>query len=692
MKLLFSVLYAYYHALDAEGADLETFKKINTFDSRKESVVYKTDKYIMEVMKMFTCLLPMDSFKMNQSLEAMAPLFLNVLSGSDQLRCGYDTQLHVFHQKTHQLIYSYPKQYDPTCRQLYFIADHDLNDGGIQNADVITNIVKYYNKHGTWCFYHQRRYSGQSNAHFCRKTYSCFACHRKYLSCNTYTNKITTQMFCDGNVTPSVQSICTDCNVTLLTKDCSLFHRKKGSCRKGFKCMKCQRYIHKGGGIFSTTEKIKKNHKCGIDICYYCKTEKTDKFHQCVFKKQSFVEDMSNIAFVNFELSGCTSHTCKKCYEDNNLCQFCLDNSLNLETPFCCTLLIESSLRGCFEEHVFLPEKANHESTKFATNNTKHYDYMPDDFKEMPLSQGGSPTWFQKKKKCSINENTFEGKSMTIVDQLLNFLLKNRITNLSIIVNGYESRQLEHVIFSVCRRGLSPRVVQIHQRVLMVEVPQMGVRFIDCANYMPLASFRQMSEETQMPLMFFPHRWIKDSFIPYEGKGPSMDDLFCFHDSDDNVEEKKKYLADWGLKSFVFLEELKKYCSQKAHVLATSCLAYLKESFECQKSLREHMGQLSDDKKPKFDYLSPFQWPLFTHSGYSFRLFLIYAKDIEKVHKVNQKINMQSSKGELMFASFMKWKHPEVDFIDAWSPYGQKHYKEAIPDLLGGGIAYFYNG
>ncbi len=55
---------------------------------------------------------------------------------------------------------------------------------------------------------------------------------------------------------------------------------------------------------------------------------------------------------------------------------------------------------------------------------------------------------------------------------------------------------------------------------------------------------------------------------------------------------------------------------------------------------------------------------------------------------------MTSSKQELEFCSFLKSQFPHLTFVDAWSKFGQKKFKESFPDsyCLETKTAFYFNG
>ena len=57
-------------------------------------------------------------------------------------------------------------------------------------------------------------------------------------------------------------------------------------------------------------------------------------------------------------------------------------------------------------------------------------------------------------------------------------------------------------------------------------------------------------------------------------------------------------------------------------------------------------------------------------------------------------VNMQSSLGELEYCFFLRHIYKNGEFQDAWSPAGQKYFKESVPDSysLLFKKAYFFNG
>ena len=125
----------------------------------------------------------------------------------------------------------------------------------------------------------------------------------------------------------------------------------------------------------------------------------------------------------------------------------------------------------------------------------------------------------------------------------------------------------------------------------------------------------------------------------------------------------------------------------RLHTIAKRNIKFLKDAFSCQQILQTLL------KKEDLPFIMPFNHPMFTKASYAFTLMLLYSNP-NCLKSQRPPIRMNSSKQELEFCAYLREKFPHLTFIDAWSPFGQKTFKEAFPDsfCIETKTAFFFNG
>ncbi len=676
---------AYYHALMLEQKDPASYRMMSALHEPRFAEEAKA--FILHHIKPFIQAIP-SHLNMELTLSNICPYLLDAtLIRDDKSEFKIDAQVHVFSKQTKKVVYSWPSTYDPTKQQLYLWGTVKNIQDVPSELDVITDLIQFTKIFGWYCFFCSTRFTGRGTQHRCHRTKTCFACRRPFLSNNFYTNKHVNMFFCDSKDTETATD-CEKCNVSIKTKHCLAHHLSK-CCRMGYKCGKCQQYTFRGNK-FRTISSIKETHLCKVRPCYMCgQPKRPGEQHLCPMNNSKFPSKLGNTAFLALEFSGSTSTSCKDCFENNCLCSTCKDNSFVEQEPILGVLLIEENSRESYNRVIFASPKMKvqnkHDKSVFTC------DYLPSDYKNLPLSSSGPTTNFNQGAKRIVSPETFLNTGDSgVIEQLLYYLTLNNLTNLTIMCHAATDLHLEHVVPVLCRKGLSINTVQVHQRILLVETKELSIRFVDAQNYLGNVSLRTLAQHHDLPLNFFPQKLAKSHNFNLVGKVPDFQEWFNFEDDDTDL-EKKKHFWEQLPTSWDFNQQLIDICTQKTIVLATACLEFQKEAFQIQELLKEALEH--EAQNSRFPYLCPFSWPLFSRAGYAFKLFLCYSKMVHLIYNVKPAITYNSSKGELAFAQYLMWKHKSIEFIHAFSPYGQRRFKEAVPDILGSNkIAYFYNG
>ena len=237
-----------------------------------------------------------------------------------------------------------------------------------------------------------------------------------------------------------------------------------------------------------------------------------------------------------------------------------------------------------------------------------------------------------------------------------------------------ESR-LKEIVKCLYENGMRPIVIG-SPRIFLVEVPELDIRFINLENYVD-TSFVNLQNTFWNPKAknsFFPLRWLKETKFSYVGVPPNLKDMWQFEDTKEMVAAKKSALAKMT-GSWNFTENLIEYSRGKCEIVAKASLHFLEQSFSCQSKLHACFPNAAE----RVNFVHPFNKPLFTKASYAYKLMCLFSK-MEDVRIVKPAVAIQSSKGELEFCMYKKFVHKPCEVQTAWSPRGQKRFRESFPD------------
>ena len=319
------------------------------------------------------------------------------------------------------------------------------------------------------------------------------------------------------------------------------------------------------------------------------------------------------------------------------------------------------------------------------TNNTYEVDgnskicsYLPSPLHTKPPER---KTFFSKIPKNRLHRDLFKPtQNMKVVDKMLNYLFEHSILHTTFICHDDNNvGSLNEILKSLLRNGIIPEVVG-NPRLMLVEVQQLGWRFINSINYLE-TRVHDLAQKLDINNFFFPMKWNKRTCFKYVGKPPHRDDFFNAEDSEAIVTAKNAFFSQNVLSTNIWSFEtaLKDCVKFRLDVIEQSLLNFLRDAFACQ-DLLHNQFQEENQIQPKRDYLMPFNPPLFTRASYAFALLLTFTSSKNDLKNTQAPIAMRSSKQELEFCTFLRHNYPQYTFVDAWSQFGQKKFKETFPD------------
>ncbi len=594
-----------------------------------------------------------------------------------------DIQITIIHAQSAVFLQHIPNQFDSSKRQIFLACQ--TSDVSLNNTYfAVPHIRTLFQKYGVFCFFCQKYFTSKGCQHKCKYSMSCFACRRVFLTNETYTTLETKDLFCNGMLSKNTETVCEICNVTVYTNECREHHKKK-VCRWGWKCLKCNIYQSRNKYFKSQTD-IADKHKCGNRICNYCGEQKQE-YHFCSLQKPTLKNEYTNLAFINFEYSGYNPGKCKKCYLSSDICDFCKKGYSN-EKPVVCSILQEEESRESFSAHILfdnlIEEKNNlKEHRRPKLENFLIKSYWPKGHKPK-LAPEGQQTRFSKRKTQYKLPNVFVKENMTLVDKLLDYLLKNNFSNSSIIVH---SQDLFFILQGLHANGFTPNIVKKESQIMLVEEKVLGFRFVEAANYINV-NLSQIALQHNLKFTHFPQRWIHPNYYNYCGKPPNEDDFFSFQDTESDSFEKHLIANKLATETvWEFFPRLAEYTIENVVILAVGILDFLLQAFDAQIVLQRH---LQPNKEVRL--LHPINTPVFTAPTYAFHMFMHFSPTANQIKSVKKEIYYRSSKGEVEYTSYLKWKFSDQNIRDSWSPMGQQDFQITRPDASSGSNIWFFNG
>ena len=223
--------------------------------------------------------------------------------------------------------------------------------------------------------------------------------------------------------------------------------------------------------------------------------------------------------------------------------------------------------------------------------------------------------------------------------------------------------------------GFLPEVIRKGRHILLLEIKQLGLRFITSSSYLNGDEYEiAVQFNCDFEKHFFPFKFLVKENFNYNGHIPDLS-LFLsdFDSSTENLAKKQFYQMFDKNEEWNFKTQIIRHFNQKIYLLCVSFLKFMFECFEFQ--LIANCCEI----------LNPISQPLCSLSGFAYKLFKIMYLNDEDIYVVKNEFSVPMrtvSKIEHEFTSFMHYKYPELQFISEFSnPNGQKVFKNCVPDL-----------
>ncbi len=583
-----------------------------------------------------------------------------------------ESQVHLFDKFTGCWLYSNPPEFNQNLRQLFFLVR--FSNYETKDVEVVLNLDSFFRNFGVLCFFCKKQFKGKGSQHKCPKAVSCFTCRRPFLTFNTST--VISKYFCDSSLNASIAKTCETCNLRIFSDNCRKHHSSK-VCRFGWLCNLCQKYTYKSKFLPNILA-IKEKHVCGTVFCNFCgvqhSKDKEKGLHLCPIlrPRAKTIAQSTNLGFLSLEVVEKRQLFCKSCFQKKK-CDFCYDGQ-----PFVniCTVYEESKVKGSFDEYCF---------SGFGISTLKEAVFSFENHEEN-VKCSAKKTFFNQIQKRTTLKGKFEAL-LCPLGQFFNHILQLNLKNFTYIVYDNFCNTLEEILKFVLKQGIRPKIVCM-PHLALIDIFELQIRFINLKNYIGEEYSNIVLKET-LKETFFPLTWNQPRLYNYIGPPPSLDDFFCFDDSEDIIARKKIFVQ--SLKSpWNFKVGLKNFSKFKASLTCRLGLLFLEQSFKTQNLLKLFMN----DKNQENIFVCPFDPPIFTRAAYAYQTLLTFCPELSDVRMIREPIKMSSSKSELEYCAFLRYKYPKQTFQDAWSPLGQKKFRETHPDSFSSTLqrAFFFNG
>ena len=255
------------------------------------------------------------------------------------------------------------------------------------------------------------------------------------------------------------------------------------------------------------------------------------------------------------------------------------------------------------------------------------------------------------------------------------------------------------ILRALLKRNYPVQPVMDGNKVLMMEIPGLNVRFVDTFRYITVAL-------ENFPARFpdvigdqgkgsFPYLFNQKTNYDYVGTIPSEDYFFDRFSPEHKKRKAREHIFEWRQQGKVwnFKEQLHAYLKQDIHLLRAGVVALNKEFLEFQQKL--DMVPLRG--KPRIrQYFFPFNKPFFTGSSFVHAVWRFYAMPADSLYLLTNQTNARkTSRGE---REWMLWlSQPELmpDLVSMFtSRGGQKkigpYYVDGCDEK--GKEVYEYNG
>ena len=506
--------------------------------------------------------------------------------------------------------------------------------------------------------------------HRCNVTKTCFACCRPFAKESFYDPQSIS--FCDSEIAKPYEITydrCQKCNMTFTTKNCKNNHFRV--CHRGVKFECCGHYIYKAEG-FSSHKALKENHQCSEKKCPNCHAhlrENVDKTHQCTMLKYDISKSFPTLGYIHFMKENPSGLNCYVCQTMPGCAYHSSKDGLHYK-PALCSLYIPKS-PTTFEVSTFTSYNISLTKKKIETIQSEQFFS-----KGVPIDSEHDFSELKAK----------DPSSLSLLEELMQFIILEKVSKITFLCFCPEAYSMIFILDMLMSAGLSPKIINKHNSILFIDVPELQLKFLNLINFLPFASNYDVSAR------FFPENCINMNSV-IRNVIPQLKNWFLASDSLQIQNKKQQFYDSIKRSSWDFLTEMISYSEAFTNEIIAQTDMFLSEARTFQIKAFSYYGH-------EFRFLHPFKDSI-TKSGYIYKLFLfldLNYRDLYVIPREYTGIFDRTSKKETQFVQYLTTIFPDDEFIHAFSPYGQRRFKTSagitIPDAINVSkkIAIYFHG
>ena len=387
-----------------------------------------------ELEKLFSC----TNLKQSGPYELKATIIL--------LSETYKCQFFIFDgiNNSSKLYYMYPEAYNDTMKPIFlYRPQFDSN-----HVIFIRHLNAFFKANSFVCFACFRvfkRNRESRSSHLCKKRLTFFQ------TSETYLNPIITSNFCDKLITNETSFLCSKCNCQIYSQKCLLGHKRfcKGAGYFGYKCLDCKKFTYCRN---NTSSDVKAAHICSEGrTCRNCFLIK-ENWHQCPMKLEKPHDFHVRLSFF------------KIIFDDFN-------------DPLFAIFYREEKERGNFNKYIFFEKDLGNDIFEENYLNEKYFN--PDWNIDISFKSGSKlsdkSTFFQQLESLKRESN--------LSAKVLCFTLNENFGYTTYICEDSSSTNLMILVNWFVGYGICPRLIRKGRNIIILEVPELHVRFIASNNY-----------------------------------------------------------------------------------------------------------------------------------------------------------------------------------------------------------------
>ena len=595
-------------------------------------------------------------------------------------------QIHVFSSVHNQHVYSFPHGPTDTRKQLNLYEVSGVGD--TVHFHYINNPGRFRRFHGSYCHWCNKTFTYSYYKHMCanKKHKMCLACRRPKQTETTYINTLIKKTLCQIPTNEEDESSCPKCNLTSPTQECSNTHGKE--CRKGWLCPLCKKYFSTSGTL-PTQARLQADHKCNVRKCRYCSTQDNNIHHLCSFKLDKMKKSWHRLGFFHFEFVDTSRGHCQQCHEiactEHKDLYF--DDDLY---PNLCVALIETK-REIFQHRLFGEATVLEQAKPLHSDNT-YIPYLPEDLKNLDFENTVPPRNWGKSPKRKIPATLKHG--LSVQEDFLYSILKEDLINTTFLTHSTNG-SLPALLDAIYRHLLKPHVVRANGKLMSIDLYKWGLRFVDICSYVPMSE--EKIQEVYFEPSYFPHKLNHPDFYS-RTRLPEIADAMEFNDSLETQGKKTAFFEQvmFHQEPWMLGEDLARHSINIVKSIGYAAAEFIKESLVLQDHIRIKKQEISKEIQIPL-FLNPFNPPIISKAAFImqvFRAYMLEPGDLYAVKNEEEGLGRKMSRGEYQWLCYKEMKKPSARFISAFSAYGQKYFKETVPDIYEADTKYaaYYNG